>query len=193
MSFSKNEDHFWLSEGHRTMLHFGFRYNPESKEVEPFEPTPPEFIQALGLRAFSACAQVLPSPSSCPNMWSVARYEPGSSLRSHVEVPQFGPYVPDGSFGSGTEMVFEPRPLPGSNLFKKTQKVFLQRRSLPFILEVARDKRKYQIPACDYDTVEKQRIHRDSRVSLIFRHASTGTDSPATSPQPPDPGQRESN
>ena len=41
MSFRKNEDHFWLSEGHRTMLHFRFRYNPESKEVEPFEPTPP--------------------------------------------------------------------------------------------------------------------------------------------------------
>ena len=93
MSFSKNEDHFWLSEGHRTMLHFGFRYNPESKEVEPFEPTPPEFIQALGLPAFSTCAQVLPSPSSCPNMWSVARYEPGSGLRSHVDIPQLGPYV----------------------------------------------------------------------------------------------------
>ena len=72
MSFSKNEDHFWLFEGHRTMLHFGFRYDPESKEVELFEPTPPEFNQALALRAFSACPQVLSSPSSCPNMWSVA-------------------------------------------------------------------------------------------------------------------------
>ena len=104
------------------MLHFGFRYIPESKEVEPFEPTPPEFIQALGLRAFSACAQVLPSPSSCPYMWSVARYEPSSGLRSHVDIPQLGPYVLDGSFGSGTEMVFEPRPLPGSNLFYKKTK-----------------------------------------------------------------------
>ena len=99
MSFSKNEDHFRLSEGHRTMLHFGFRYNPESKEVEPSEPTPPEFIQALGLRAFSACAQVLPSPSSCPIMWSIARYEPGSILRSHADIPHLGPYVLDGSFG----------------------------------------------------------------------------------------------
>ena len=43
MSFSADENHQWLSEGHRTMLHFGFRYNPESKEVEPFEPTPPDF------------------------------------------------------------------------------------------------------------------------------------------------------
>ena len=91
MYFSKSEDHFWLSEGHRTILHFGFRYNPESKEVEPFEPTPPEFIQALGLRAFSACAQVVTSPSSCPNMWSVATYKPGSGLRSHVDIPQLGP------------------------------------------------------------------------------------------------------
>ena len=80
MSFSANEDHQWLSEGHRTMLHFGFRYNPESKEVEPFEPTPPEFIQAIGLRAFSACAQVLPSSLLCPKMWSVAPYEPDSGL-----------------------------------------------------------------------------------------------------------------
>ena len=130
MSFSADERHQWLSEGHRTMLHFGFRYNAESKEVEPFEPTPPEFIEAIGLQAFSACAQVLPSSLLCPKMWSVARYEPGSGLESHVDVPQLGPYVLDGSFGSGGEMVFGPRPLPGSNLFKKRQKVFLQRRSL---------------------------------------------------------------
>ena len=134
MSFSKNEDDFWLSEEHRTMVHFGFRYNPESKEVEPFEPTPSEFIQALGLRAFSACTQVLPSPSSCPHMWSGARYEPSSGLRSHVDIPQLGPYVLEGSFGSGTKMVFEPHPVPESNLFKKRQKIFLQRRSLLLIL-----------------------------------------------------------
>ena len=65
MSLSADENHQWLSEGHCTMLHFGFRYNPESKEVETFEPTPPEFIQAIGLRAFSACAQVLPSSLLC--------------------------------------------------------------------------------------------------------------------------------
>ena len=134
MTYSADEDHQWLSEGHRTMLHFGFRYNPESKEVEPFEPTPPEFIQAIGLRAFSACAQVLPSSLLCPNMWSVARYEPGSGLRSHVDVPQLGPYGLDGSFGSGAEMAFEPRPLPGSTLFKKRQKVFLQRAASSYFL-----------------------------------------------------------
>ena len=106
MSFSADEDHQWLSEGHRTMVPFGFRYNPESKEVELFEPTPPEFIQVIGLRAFSACAQVLPSSLLCPIMWSVARYEPGSGLRSHVDVPQLGPYVLDCSFWSGAEMVF---------------------------------------------------------------------------------------
>ena len=69
MSFSADENHQWLSEGHRTMFHFGFRYNPESKEVEPFDPTPTEFIQAIGLRAFSASAQVLLSSLLCPNMW----------------------------------------------------------------------------------------------------------------------------
>ena len=111
MSFSAHENHQLLSEGHLTMLHFGFRDNPESKEVEPFEPTPPEFIQAIGLRAFSACAEVLPFSLLCLNMWSVARYEPGSGLRSHLDVPQLGPYVLNGSFGSGAEMVFEPRPL----------------------------------------------------------------------------------
>ena len=158
MSFSADRNHQWLSEGHRTMLHFGFRYNPESKEVEPFEPTPPEFIQAIGLRALSACAQVLSSSLLCPNMWSVARYEPGSGLRSHVDVPQLGPYVLDGSFGSGAEMVFELRPLPGSTLFEKRQKVFLQRGSLLPISGEARDKWKHQIPARDSDTVEKRRI-----------------------------------
>ena len=191
MSFSADEDHQWLSEGHRTMLHFGFRYNPESKEVEPFEPTPPEFIQAIGLRAFSACAQVLPSSLLCPNMWSVARYEPGNGLRSHVDVPQLGPYVLDGSFGSGAEMAFEPRCLPGSTLFKKRQKVFLQRRSLLLISGEARDKWKHQIPARDYDTVEKRRIPRESRVSLVFRHTGVGTDLHTTSSEPPDPGQHE--
>ena len=193
MSYSADENHQWLSEGHRTMLHFGFRYNPESKEVEPFEPTPPEFIQAIGLRAFSACAQVLPSSVLCPNMWSVARYEPGSGLRSHVDVPQLGPYVLDGSFGSDAEMVFEPRPLPGSTLFEKRQKVFLQRRSLLLIFGEARDKWKHQIPARDYDTVEKRRIPRDSRVSLVFRHTGVGTGLHTTSSEPPDPEQHETN
>ena len=193
MSYSADENHQWLSEGHRTMLHFGFRYNPESKEVEPFEPTPPEFIQAIGLRAFSACAQVLPSSLLCPNMWSVARYEPGSGLRSHVDVPQLGPYVLDGSFGSGAEMVFEPRPLPGSTLFRKRQKVFLQRRSLLLIFGEARDKWKHQIPARDYDTVEKRRIPRDYRVSLVFRHTGVGTSLHTTSSEPPDPEQHETN
>ena len=193
MSYSADENHQWLSEGHRTMLHFGFRYNPESKEVEPFEPTPAEFIQAIGLRAFSACAQVLPSSVLCPNMWSVARYEPGSGLRSHVDVPQLGPYVLDGSFGSGAEIVFEPRPLPGSTLFKKRQKVFLQRRSLLLFSGEARDKWKHQIPARDYDTVEKRRIPRDSRVSLVLRHTGVGTGLHTTSSEPPDPEQRETN
>ena len=193
MSFSSDEDHQWLSEGHRTMLHFGFRYNPEAKEVEPFEPTPPEFIQAIGLRAFSASAQVLPSSLLCPNMWSVARYEPCSGLRSHVDVPQLSPYVLDGSFGSGAEMVFEPRPLPGSTLFKKRQKVFLQRRSLLLISGEARDKWKHQIPARDYDTVVKRRIPRDSRVSLVFRHTGVGTDLHTTISEPPDPEQHETN
>ena len=91
-------------------------------------------------------------------MWSVARYEPGSGLRSDVDIPQLGPYVLDGSFGSGTEMVFEQRRLPGSNLFKKTQRVFLQRRSLLLIFGEARDKWKHQIPGRDYNTVEKRRI-----------------------------------
>ena len=191
MSFSADENHQWLSEGHRTMLHFRFRYNPESKEVEPFEPTPSEFIQAIGLPAFSACAQVPPSSLLCPNMWSVARYEPGSGLRSHVDVPQLGPYVLDGFFGSGAEMVFEPRPLPGSTLFKKRQKVFLQRRSLFLISGEARDKWKHQIPARDYDTVEKKRIPRDSRISLNFRHTGVGTDLHTTSSEPPDLGQHE--
>ena len=146
MSFSTNECHFWLSEGHRTMFHFRFRYNPGSKEVEPFELTPPEFIQALGLRGFSACAQVLPSPSSYPNMWFVARYEPGSGLRSDVDILQLGHYVLDGSLWSGTDLGFEPRPLPGSNLFKERQKIFLQRRSLLLIFGEARDKWKHQTP-----------------------------------------------
>ena len=176
MSFSADENHQWLSEGHRSMLHFGFRYNPESKEVEPFQPTPPQFFQEMGLRAFSVCAQVLPSSFSCPNMWSVARDEPGSCLRSHVDVPQLGPYVPDGSFGSGAEMIFEPRPLPGSTLLKKKQKVFLQRRSVLLIFGEARDKWKHQIAARDYDTVEKRRIPRDSRVSPVVRHTGVGTD-----------------
>ena len=191
MSFSADENHQWLSEGHHAMLHFGFRYNPESKEVEPFEPTPPEFIQAIGLRAFSACAQVLPFSFLCPKMWSVARYETGGGLRSHVDVPQLGPYVLDGSFGSGVEMVFEPRPLPRSNLFKKRRKVFLQCRSLLLISGEARNKWKHQIPARDSDTVEKRRIPRDSRVSLVFRHTGVGTDLHTTSSEPPDPGQHE--
>ena len=191
MSFSADENHQWLSEGHRTMLHFGLRYNPESKEVEPFEPTPPEFIRAIGLRAFSACAQVLPSSLLCPNMWSLARYEPDSGLRSHVDVPQLGPYVLDGSFGSGAEMAFEPRPLHGSTLFKKRQKVFLKSRSLLLISGEARDKWKHQIRARDYDTVDKRCIPRDSRVSLVFRHTGVETDHHTTSSEPPDPGQHE--
>ena len=191
MSFSADENHQWLSEGHRTMLHFGFRYNPESKEVERFELTPPEFFQAIGLRAFSACAQVLPSSFLCPNMRSVPPYKPGSGLRSHVDVPQLGTYVLDGSFESGAEMVFEPRPLPGFVLFKKRQKVFLQRRSLLLIFGKACDKWKHQIPARNYDTVEKRRIPRDSRVSLVFHHTGVGTDLHTTSSEPPDPGQHE--
>ena len=193
MFFSADGDHQWRSEGHRTTLHFGFRYNRESKEVEPFEQTPPEFIQAIGLRAFSACAQVLPSSLLCPNMWSVARYEPGSGLRSQVDVPQLGSYVLDGSFGSGAEIVFEPRPLPGSTLFKKRHKVVLQRRSLLPISGEACDKWKHEIPARDNDTVEKRRIPRDYRVSLVFCHTGVGTDLHTTSSEPPDPGQHETN
>ena len=84
-------------------------------------------------------------------------------------------------------MVFEPRPLPGSTLFKKRQKVFLQRRSLLLISGEARNKWKHQIPASDYDTVEKRRIPRDSRVPLAFGHTGVGTDLHTTSPEPPDP------
>ena len=71
LSFSKNDKHPWCSKGKRHVLHFGHRYDPESKEVESHEQLPLQFLQALGLRAFKACAQVLPSLSLHPNMWSV--------------------------------------------------------------------------------------------------------------------------
>ena len=90
-------------------------------------------------------------------------------------------------------MVFEPRPLPGSTLFKKRQEVFLKRRGLLLISGEARDKWKHQIPARDYDTVEKRHIPRDSRVSLFLRHTGLGTDLHTTSSEPPDPVQHETN
>ena len=64
------------------------------------------------------------------NMWSLAEYEPGSGVKSHVDVAALGSYVLSRSFGSGAGIVFEPRPFPNTGPPKGKRRIFLQRRSL---------------------------------------------------------------
>ena len=68
----------------------------------------------MSLRAHESA--VVHTPCSLPpaNMWSVAEYEPGSGVKGHVDVAALGNYLLSGSFGSGAEIIFEPRSFPNT-------------------------------------------------------------------------------
>ena len=92
------------------------------------------------------------------NMWSLAKYERGSGVKSHVDVAALGSYLLSGSFGSGAQIVFEPRPFPGTGPPKNKKHISLQRRSLLLLMGDSRSRWKHFISARDFPLLEKKRI-----------------------------------
>ena len=90
------------------------------------------------------------------NMWSLAEYEPGSGVKSHLDVAALGSYLLSGSFGSGAEIVFDPKPFPNTGPPKGKKRIPLQRRSLLPLTGDSRSRWKYLTPAGDFEVVEKK-------------------------------------
>ena len=159
----------WSEEGQRCLIHHGHTYDPKLKSVTAVDRHPPDFVAAMGLQAHESALTHTQCSLPPANMWSLAEYEPGSGVKSHVDVGAPGSYLLSGSFGSGAEIVFEPRPFPNTGPPKGKKRIFLQRRPLLLLTGDSRSRWKHLIPARDFDLVEKKKIPREKRLSLLIR------------------------
>jgi alkylated DNA repair dioxygenase AlkB len=73
---------------HRTVLHFGYRYDYEAWTLTPVDPWPDELGWLLDRAA--ALAEVPPSEMA---EVLVTRYPPGAGIGWHRDAPMFGPRV----------------------------------------------------------------------------------------------------
>ena len=121
------------------------------------------------------------------NMWSLAEYEPGSGVKSHVDVAALNSYLLSRSSSSGAEIVFEPRPFPNTGPPKGKKRIFTQRRSLLLLTGDSWSRWKHLIPARDFHLVKKKRIPREKRLPLLIRgtHEPPDPHLPAKDPREP--------
>ena len=121
------------------------------------------------------------------NMWSIAEYEPGSGVNGHVDVASLGSYLLGWAFGSGAEIVFEPRHFPKTGPPNGKKRIFLQRRSLLLLTCDSRSRWKHLITPRNFHTVAKNRIPRQISFPLLIRstHEPPGPHPPAQDPSEP--------
>ena len=181
----------WSEKGQRRLIHHNHAYDPELKWVTAVDRHPPNFVAAMSLRAHESAVTHTQCSLPPANMWSLAEYEPGSGVKSHVDVAALDSYLLSGSFGSGAEIVFEPSPFPNTGPPKGKKRIFLQRRSLSLLTGDSRSRWKHLIPARDFDLVEKKKLPAKKRLSLLIRstHEPSGPHAPALDPRecPEDP------
>ena len=85
----------------------------------------PDFVAAMILRAHESA--IVHTQCSLPsaNGWWVAEYEPGSGVKGHVAAAALGNHLLSGFFGSGAEIIFEPRSFPATGPPKEKKRIFL--------------------------------------------------------------------
>lgn len=89
---------------HRTVLHFGYRYDYEGWRLEPADPLPPSLV-SLHRRA---AALVGVEPGDLAETL-VTRYPPCAGIGWHGDAPLFGPKVVGVSFLSACRLRFQRR------------------------------------------------------------------------------------
>lgn len=122
----------------RTVAHFGYRYNYESRRLVPAAPLPPPLVAlrercgALAGAAPEQLAQAL-----------VTRYPAGSTIGWHRDAPAFGPKVVGVSMLSDCRMLLR-REIEGT---RRQYRLDVARRSAYVLGGVARSAWQHSIPA----------------------------------------------
>ena len=186
-AWTENPELDWSGEGQRRLIHHGHVYDPELKSVTAVDRHSRDFVAAMSLRAHESTVTLTQCSLPPANTWSLAEYEPGSGIKTHVDVAALGSYLLSGSFGSGAEIVFEPRPFSNTGPPKGKKRIFFQRRSLLLLTGDCRSSWKHFIPARDFDLVEAKRILVEKRLSLLIRSTlePPGSHPPAQDPREP--------
>ena len=139
---------------HRTVLHFGYRYDYEGWDLVPAEPLPPALVS---LRDRAAALVGLEPAELAETL--VTRYPPGAGIGWHRDAPLFGPEVVGVSLLSACRLRFQRR-VAGRRLVHELR---LAPRSAYVLSGAARWTWQHSIPAV-----------LDLRYSVTFRSVRAG-------------------
>jgi DNA oxidative demethylase len=127
-------------EARRRVVHFGTRYQFDSRDVTPTLPIP-DFLQPLYERAAAAAG----FPRAAVPQALVTRYPPGAGIGWHRDAPPFGAVIVGISLGTACEMRFRMATAAGYDYDVYKQE--LEPRSLYLFSGAARFHWQHMIPA----------------------------------------------
>ncbi|KNE70485.1 hypothetical protein AMAG_14610 [Allomyces macrogynus ATCC 38327] len=151
-------DSEWTAVHGRRVVHFGYEFVYSSFSLTPTRTFPP-WLAALHPLARRYLG------GHTPTQATVSVYPPKAGIASHVDIPEFGPYLAALSMGSGTAMDFK--------LGEVEEEVYLWPRSVVAMVGPARSEWAHGIRGRRADAVAGRIVPREGeRVSIVWR--STG-------------------
>ncbi|KAJ3369390.1 hypothetical protein GGF31_005296 [Allomyces arbusculus] len=148
----------WATVHGRRVVHFGYEFVYSTFSLTPTRAFPP-WLAALHPLARRYLG------GHTPTQATVSVYPPKAGIASHVDIPEFGPYLAALSLGSGTAMDFK--------LGEVEEEVYLWPRSVIAMVGPARSEWAHGIRGRRTDAVAGRIVPRvGERVSIVWR--STG-------------------
>jgi len=155
----------WSTELKRRVQHYGYRYDYKARSISEKDRlgTLPTWLDQFTDQHL-LCSVL----SEQPDQVIANEYLPGQGISPHIDcIPCFGDTIASLSLANAAMMVF-------TDLSGRTEKLYLQPRSLLIMTDEARLKWRHAIPARKSDMVNNQRLPRGRRVSLTFRKVLLG-------------------
>ncbi|KAJ3359400.1 hypothetical protein GGF32_009420 [Allomyces javanicus] len=151
-------DSEWTAVHGRRVVHYGYAFEYSTFSLTPTRAFPP-WLAALHPLARRFLG------GHTPTQATVSVYPPKAGIASHVDIPEFGPYLAALSMGSGTAMDFK--------LGEVEEEVYLWPRSVVAMVGPARNEWAHGIRGRRADAVAGRIVPREGeRVSIVWR--STG-------------------
>jgi alkylated DNA repair dioxygenase AlkB len=152
----------WLSDLKRRVQHYGYKYDYKARALskEAYLGLMPQFLIDLCQKLYKGGHF-----NAKPDQVIINEYLPGQGISAHIDcTPCFKDIIASLSLGSDCIMVFiQPQT-------REKQSLFLEKGSLVVLSDKARYEWQHAIPARKSDNINGNKIIRERRVSLTFRH-----------------------
>jgi alkylated DNA repair dioxygenase AlkB len=153
------------SNSSRKVQHYGYLYDYITKKINIPTNQFPQFLKNMAEEIEDICLKLqITSPNYKFNQCIVNNYECGQGIRTHTDVKDYGDVICCYTINSGATMKFV-----NPNTNEKYTK-YVEPNSLYIMSGDARRIWTHEMPNCNYDLVDGEKIQRGRRISITFRN-----------------------